>query len=332
MGPTLEFYSLVSNEVQRSDLKIWLCDDQDIVAEEIIDEETAYDDDQAKPLGYYVRRETGLFPAPLPQDSEICDKVAENYWFLGVFIAKVLQDGRLIDLPLSNSFLQLLCHNKTLSKTNKTSRKPADDQMVSSMISDASDFPEIYSKTSNERKWFEDILTFDNFKEIDPIRARFIADLMELVQQKNAIEHDDSLSSAEKLEKISQIQLETKTGPVAIEDLALTFTYSPSSKIYGYTVADLLPNGSNIEVDINNVEEYCDLTVKFCIQDGLEKQLIAFEKGFCEVFALSKLAAFSPCEARKMICGEQHPEWSRDELMNYTEPKLGEKTDRNQNF
>lgn len=309
--------------MQRSDLKIWLCEDQDIVAEEIIDEETAYDDERAKPLGYYVRRETGLFPAPLPQDSEICDKVAENYWFLGVFIAKVLQDGRLIDLPLSNSFLQLLCHNKTLSKTNTTSRKPADDIMASSIMSDASDFPDIYSKTSIQQKWFEDILTFENFKEIDPIRATFISELMELVQEKHAIEHDDSMSSAEKLEKISQIRLMTKAGPVAIEDLALTFIYSPSSKMYGYTFAELLPNGSNIEVDINNVEEYCDLTVKFCIQDGLEKQLVAFEKGFNEVFDLSKLAAFTPLEARKMICGEQHPEWTMEELMNYTEPKLG---------
>ena len=42
-----------------------------------------------KPQGYYVTRAGGLFPAPLPQDSAICDKVCKYFWFLGVFLAKV---------------------------------------------------------------------------------------------------------------------------------------------------------------------------------------------------------------------------------------------------
>jgi E3 ubiquitin-protein ligase HECTD1 len=329
LGPTLEFYALVANELQRSDLKMWLCEDQDVVAEEI---DQVEGEDQAKPIGYYVRRTSGLFPAPLPQESEVCDKVAEHFWFLGVFIAKVLQDGRLVDLPLSNSFLQLLCHNKSLSKVRVPTSKPSEDPMTSSIMSEESDFAETYSKLlseyQNEKAWFEGIMTQDNLTEIDPIRAQFIHDLMELVQQKQTIEQSDSLSSAEKLERIDQLRLSTKGGPVALEDLALTFTYSPSSKVYGYAAAELIPNGANVDVDINNVEEYCDLTIKFCLQDGLAKQLNAFHKGFCEVFSLSKLAAFSPDEARKMICGEQHPEWTREELLNYTEPKLGYSKDR----
>ena len=89
-----------------------------------------------------------------------------------------------------------------------------------------------------------------------------------------------------------------------LEDLALTFTYLPSSKVYGYTAAELLPNGGQIDLTINNVEEYCDLTLKFCLQDGLSKQLNAFHNGFCEVFSIYKLAPFNPNEAWKMICGE----------------------------
>lgn len=77
LGPTLEFYALVANELQRSDLKMWLCEDQDVMAEEIHDVAAATEDNQAKPIGYYVRRSSGLFPAPMPQDSEVCDKVAE---------------------------------------------------------------------------------------------------------------------------------------------------------------------------------------------------------------------------------------------------------------
>ncbi|KAG5675368.1 hypothetical protein PVAND_005277 [Polypedilum vanderplanki] len=328
LGPTLEFYALVANELQRSDLKMWLCDDHDVIARE---DDKQIDEDGAKPIGYYVRRPSGLFPAPLPQNSEICDKVAEHFWFLGVFIAKVLQDGRLVDLPLSNSFLQLLCHNKSLSKVKiPTINKTTDDPMTSSIMSEESDrdLAETYSKLAmneyhNDKAWYEGILTHENLLEIDPIRAQFIHELSELVQQKQNIEQNDEMSAAEKLERINQLKLNTKSGEVALEDLALTFTYLPSSKVYEYSAAELIPNGANVDVTINNVEEYCDLTIKFCLQDGIAKQLDAFHKGFCEVFSLNKLAAFTSDEARKMICGEQCPEWTREELMNFTEPKLG---------
>jgi hypothetical protein len=63
----------------------------------------------AKPPGYYVVRETGLFPAPYPQDHANLDKVVEHFRVLGIFMAKALQDGRLVDMPLSRSFCKLLC-------------------------------------------------------------------------------------------------------------------------------------------------------------------------------------------------------------------------------
>lgn len=330
LGPTLEFYALVAHELQRSDLKMWLYEDDHphTGLDEVIH------DVEQKPVGYYVRRPAGLFPAPLPQESAVCDKVAQYFWFLGVFLAKVLQDGRLVDLPLSNSFLQLLCHNKSLSKSRVIhSTKISEDPMMSSIMSEESDrdLVESYSRmilNDQDRAWYDGILTQDNLDEIDPIRAQFLKELQDLVQQKQNIEQNDDLTSAQKLDQISELKLVTKTGTVALEDLALTFTYLPSSKVYGYESADLLPNGSNIDVTINNVEEYCDLTIKYCLQDGLGKQLEAFHRGFCEVFNLNKLAAFSPEEARKMICGEQHPEWTREELLNYTEPKLGYSKDR----
>ena len=62
-----------------------------------------------RPAGYYVSRPGGLFPAPLPQDSALCDWVSSLFWVFGVFLAKVLQDSRLVDVPLSTPFLKLLC-------------------------------------------------------------------------------------------------------------------------------------------------------------------------------------------------------------------------------
>lgn len=332
LGPTLEFYALVAAELQRSDLAMWLHDD-----ERPLDDEEVDLGEGAKPVGYYVRRTSGLFPAPLPQDSEICERVSKYFWFLGVFLAKVLQDGRLVDLPLSKSFLQLLCHNKILSNTQKLSAMPtktSDDIMASSIMSEESDrdiadtFSKLLLHEFPETSWYDGVLTQDNLHEIDPIRAEFLQELQELAQEKQYIEQNDSLSVQEKNERIYEIKLQTKSGPVSIEDLALTFSYLPSSKYYGYESADFLPNGSSIDVTIDNLEEYCELTTSFCMQNGIAKQLEYFHRGFSQVFPINKLAAFSPDEARMMICGEQHPEWTREDLLNHTEPKLGYTKDR----
>ncbi|XP_055683179.1 E3 ubiquitin-protein ligase Ufd4 isoform X4 [Lutzomyia longipalpis] len=330
LGPTLEFYALVAAELQRSDLGMWLCDDE---VDYKRDNEVEIDlGEGAKPAGYYVRRPAGLFPAPLPQDSEICERVAKYFWFLGVFLAKVLQDGRIVDLPLSTPFLQLLCHTKSTKSRNISAGsglKSNEDIMMSSIMSEESDREAIdtYSRMLGARfpasSWYDGVLGWDQLAEIDPIRAEFMQELQELVGQKQNIEQNASLTPETKAQMIGELKLITKSMEVNLEDLALTFTYLPSSKVYGFPSAELIPNGSQVDVTVMNVEEYCDLTMNFCLQDGIAKQLQAFHEGFSQVFPLNKLAAFTPEEARIMICGEQNPEWTRDDLLNYTEPKLG---------
>lgn len=330
LGPTLEFYALVAAELQRSDLAMWLHDD-----EMKINNEDSHFVEGSKPIGYYVQRASGLFPAPLAQESEICDRVSKYFWFLGVFLAKVLQDGRLVDLPLSNSFLQLLCHNKILSDTKKLTaltKKFNEDLMVSSVISEESEIdvsdPLSKFQSFGQNAWYENILSQSNLEEIDPIRAKFLQDLQELVRKKQAIEQDDTIDDYVKQQMINDIKFITKAGEVSIEDLSLTFTYLPSSTVYEYSSVDLIENGSDIDVTIDNLEEYCDLTLKFCLEQGIAKQLDAFHRGFSQVFPVNKLAAFTPDEARMMICGEQNINWTREDLLNYTEPKLGYTKDR----
>lgn len=116
-----------------------------IIVKLIISQETVDLGEGLKPPGYYVRRTSGLFPAPLPQNSEICDKATRYFWFLGVFLAKVLQDNRLVDLPLSQSFLKLMCHGEIQNTVNErigfagTKKCSDDDIMTSSLISEESE-------------------------------------------------------------------------------------------------------------------------------------------------------------------------------------------------
>lgn len=337
LGPTLEFYALVSAELQRRDLSLWICDDDTLDLQENIDL-----GEGLKPPGYYVRRPAGLFPAPLPQNSEVCDKAVKYFWFMGVFLAKVLQDNRLVDLPLSKSFLKLMCHGEIQNNVNERigfvglKRNTDEDIMTSSLISEESEkeleFDPPKLNVDDKKPWYYNILNQDDLYDIDPIRAIFLRQIHELIKQKQKIMQDHNLSADARNHQIQNLCLNHASGPVLLEDLALTFTYSPSSSVFGFSSVELVSNGADIEVDIENIEEYADLTMQYCLDKGIARQLDAFYNGFCMAFPMEKLAAFSPEEMRIMLCGDQNPEWTRDDLLNYTEPKLGYTKDRYEKF
>eukprot|EP00041_Stephanoeca_diplocostata_P036623 m.1344514 g.1344514 ORF g.1344514 m.1344514 type:complete len:2563 (-) comp24902_c1_seq2:195-7883(-) len=105
LGPSLEFYNLVASELQRKNLGMWICDD---ATEGSTD--AGLPQHGVMPAGYYVNPSVGgLFPAALPRDAPHFFDVVERFHFLGVFIAKALQDNRLVDLPLSMPLLKWMC-------------------------------------------------------------------------------------------------------------------------------------------------------------------------------------------------------------------------------
>jgi len=357
LGPTLEFYALVAANLQRKDLALWLCDD--MPDSNRYDQPSVIDDTDVRSPGYYVQRPTGLFPAPLPQDSSTCEKVTRYFRFLGIFIAKVLQDNRLVDLPLSRPFFKLLCSGEFGSEVRERSRCERvaspfseEDIMVSSYISQESEKeieldPPKYRQATDSRPWYAGILNLDDLMEIDLPRARFLQQLQELAAQKRHILHDNSLSESDKLRQIQNLALPPpaplpgsvtsasgmkdviklsgqEPGPaIRLEDLGLNFQYSPSSRVYCYNAIDLCPRGEFEDATIENVEDYIELLTDFCLNKGIHKQLTAFKEGFDLVFPLEKLGTFNPDEIRLMLCGDQSPNWTRDDILNYTEPKLG---------
>ncbi|XP_034255114.1 E3 ubiquitin-protein ligase HECTD1 isoform X1 [Thrips palmi] len=336
LGPTLEFYALVAAELQRKDLGMWLCDDDEAEMEQPVDL-----GEGTKPPGFYVRRAAGLFPAPLPQDSAECERAVTYFWFLGVFLAKVLQDNRLVDLPLSTPFLKLMCQGDAAARRvlrphhadDQPGLQPGNaDAMTSSLISEESekelelDPPKAGGEGEDARPWFSGILGREDLAEVDPVRGKFMAQLGELAQRKARILQDNALSVESRAHQMQNLALAPSQScgtAVRLEDLALTMTYLPSSRVFGFMAAELVASGYNIEVSIDNVEEYSTLTESFCLEKGIARQMNAFSRGFNQVFPMDKLRAFSPEEVRTMLCGDQNPQWTREDLLNYTEPKLG---------
>lgn len=119
LGPTLEFYTLLSHEFQKVPLQMWRCNssNEESAMQSNIDEHTEFnrnDTVQKEKIGVdssndFVSTSLGLFPRPWPPnaDSSQFKKVVEYFRLIGRVMAKALQDGRLLDIPLSISFYKL---------------------------------------------------------------------------------------------------------------------------------------------------------------------------------------------------------------------------------
>ncbi|CAD6233691.1 GSCOCG00007258001-RA-CDS [Cotesia congregata] len=273
--------------------------------------------------GYYVIRASGLFLAPLPQNSEACDRAVRYFWFLGVFLAKVLQDNRLVDLPLSRSFLKLMCRGDIANNVNEkigltgVTQESISSSMASSFISEEGETDGLNSLEPSP--WYDGILGIEDLVMVDPVRGEFLKEIQAVASRRERTISEGCSSSDE-----DPIRINHPSGTsVAIEDLGLTMSYSPGSKVFGYDHEELVEGGYDVGITVDNAREYAELTIDYCLNKGIARQLESFKAGFSKVFPMEKLHAFSPEEIRAMLCGEQNPHWTREDLLNYTEPKLG---------
>ena len=274
-----------------------------------------------------MTRLSGLFPAPLPQDSPACHRSARYFWFLGVFLAKVLQDNRLVDLPLSRPFLKLMCRGDITNNVNEkigltgVTQESMSSSMASSFISEEGEQDTAGYSSLEPKPWYSGILDTDDLVLVDPVRGEFLKEMQTLTSRRERAISEGQYSADESMD--SFMITHSSGASVAIEDLALTMTYAPSSKVFEHDVMELKEDGSEIPITLENAKEYTDLTINYCLDRGIARQMEAFRSGFSKVFPMEKLHAFSPEEIRAMLCGEQNPQWTREDLLNYTEPKLG---------
>lgn len=92
LGPTLEFYALVSKELQKSEFELWR-------GESLVEKNSS----ENEHITEYSFSICGLFPAPLARNAKaaIVNRIKAKFKFLGKFMAKALMDSRMLDLPLS---------------------------------------------------------------------------------------------------------------------------------------------------------------------------------------------------------------------------------------
>ncbi|XP_064977058.1 E3 ubiquitin-protein ligase UPL3-like isoform X1 [Musa acuminata AAA Group] len=126
LGPTLEFYTLLSHDLQKVELGLWRSNygsDNNVMqidGGEMEDGKTddgsvmkIHNDNFSVQRRDIIQAPLGLFPRPWSHNVGASDgsqfsKVLEYFRLVGQTMAKALQDGRLLDLPLSTAFYKLV--------------------------------------------------------------------------------------------------------------------------------------------------------------------------------------------------------------------------------
>ncbi|NXJ12908.1 TRIPC ligase, partial [Odontophorus gujanensis] len=261
LGPTLEFYALVSQELQRADLGLWRGEEVTLANPKGSQEGTKY-----------IQNLQGLFALPFGRTAKPAHiaKVKMKFRFLGKLMAKAIMDFRLVDLPLGLPFYKWMLRQETS-------------------------------------------LTSHDLFSIDPVVAKSIYHLEDIVRQKKRLEQDKT-QTKESL----QYALETLTmNGCSVEDLGLDFT------LPGFPNIELKKGGKDTPVTIHNLEEYLRLVIFWALNEGVARQFDSFRDGFESVFPLSHLQYFYPEELEQLLCGSKTDTWDAKTLMECCRPDHG---------
>lgn len=290
LGPTLEFYALVSQELQRADLDLWHGSENfkqkpSSFGGEIVksgeaaarlatsvrdglnlDEErtratspTDRDKDAPEPAAF-VSWPCGLFPQALGRNARAShlSRVKAKFRFLGKFMAKAVMDSRMVDIPLSVT---------------------------------------MYRWVVNEERW----LSLSDVRHVAPELWRSLCRLRRVADRAQHIAADTRHTQDQKNQLISNLELDG----CPIEELGLDFI------LPGDGCTELRRGGRDMPVTAHNLQNYIDLVTHWLLFEGVSKQMEAFKEGFESVFPLSNLKIFYPEELEQVFCGS--PSGGRDQ-------------------
>lgn len=142
-------------------------------------------------------------------------------------------------------------------------------------------------------------LSLGALKIVDSDLAKSLKLLKKYASGKKAIDENLALSAAEKAHSASRVVI----NGAHVEDLGLDFT------LPGYPNIELLPNGADTPVTIDNVGSYVDKVIDMTLGSGIQQQIDSFRSAFSEVFSYSALKAFTPSEL-VMLFGRNEEDWS----------------------
>ena len=142
-------------------------------------------------------------------------------------------------------------------------------------------------------------LSLGAVKAVDSQLAKSLMLLKQFANAKMKIDQSVHLNAAQK----ARATAETLVHGVHIDSLSLDFT------LPGYPDVELVKDGGNIAVTMDNVASYVEKVIDMTLGSGVRRQVDAFKAGFSQVFPYSALKAFTPKEL-VMLFGQVEEDWT----------------------
>uniref|UniRef100_A0A2A4JZB4 E3 ubiquitin-protein ligase n=1 Tax=Heliothis virescens TaxID=7102 RepID=A0A2A4JZB4_HELVI len=302
LGPTLEFYALVSQELQRADLDLWHGSENfkqkptsfggEIVKSQppVVTDRSA---DAAARLASSVRDALNLDEERSPEPSDLEKETSipspapdATYvtWPCGLFPQAVGRNARASHVSRVKAKFRFL--GKFMAKAVMDSR------MVDIPLSVS-----MYRWLVSEEQW----LSLSDVRHVAPELWRSLCRLRSVAERARQLAADPRHSPEQRTQLISALELDG----CPIEELGLDFI------LPGDGCTELRRGGRDLPVTAHNLHNYIDLVTHWLLYEGVTKQMEAFREGFESVFPLANLKIFYPEELEQVFCGS--PSGGRDQ-------------------
>jgi E3 ubiquitin-protein ligase TRIP12 len=120
----------------------------------------------------------------------------------------------------------------------------------------------------------------------------------------------------EEKDKVEDLEGKLLYNGKKLSSLDIYFTFP------GYDI-ELKPNGQNILLTINNIEEYVNLIYDHLFYKGINNAMEAFKEGFNIIFNINELSCFTSEELEEIIFGNDDKKWEEDILYENLKPEHG---------
>ncbi|CAK1548387.1 unnamed protein product [Leptosia nina] len=294
LGPTLEFYALVSQELQRADLDLWHGSENfkqkptSFGGEIVKSQPTVVSDrssDAASRLASSVRDALNLDEDRSPEPSDLEKETSipspapdATYvtWPCGLFPQAIGRNARASHLSRVKAKFRFL--GKFMAKAVMDSR------MVDIPLSVS-----MYRWAVSEQQW----LSLSDVRHVAPELWRSLCRLRRVADRAQTIAADNNYSPEQRNQMINALELDG----CPIEELGLDFI------LPGDGCTELRRGGRDLPVTAHNLHHYISLVTHWLLYEGVTKQMDAFKEGFESVFPLGNLKIFYPEELEQVFCG-----------------------------
>lgn len=317
LGPTLEFYTMTSRELQRIDLRLWRGTNDDLSKSKEIGGSisaafrinnalmsssrsgkrrsrrnlisnanitAAPSHCESDDLAFIIPTGSGLFPSCLPLDSsengkELAETTKALFGFVGRLLGKSFVDGRFLDLRFSEVFSRLLlAYCHVILEKRKRGESKVDASVGGSNPRFSVD--DELDKIDRDAVWSLFISGTSTMRLLESVDTQLASSLQSIIGMLERGEKD------------------------AIASLCLTFVLPDDNKI------ELVQDGTNIDVTAENGEEFVRRVMFHVLFGGVYQQAESLLRGLGEVIDVTKLLLFRGNELELLACGPSFEEWT----------------------